>query len=97
MMKQTMPDPTDETRRTMPCPTRLVDMATIARANVAMKKTKPRPKIQKVRNPRIRHIQPALTADDFARPALAAEPVSGSDGNDGSIAKNNECVRQLSR
>ena len=31
MMTQTMLDPTDETRRTMPCPTRLVHMATIAR------------------------------------------------------------------
>jgi pyrimidine deaminase RibD-like protein len=66
MMTQTMLDPTDATRRTMPCPTRLVHMATIARMKVATKKTNPKPKIQNVRNQRIRQIQPALTADDFA-------------------------------
>src|SRR6266550_4743077 len=61
MMTQRMLDPTDETNSAMPCPNRLVDMATIARMKVATKKMNPKPKIQNVRNPRIRHIQPALT------------------------------------
>ena len=77
-----MLDPTDETRRTMPCPTRLVHMATIARMKVAAKKMNPNPKIQKVRNPRTRHIQPALTADDFAGTVFATWDVSGLGGND---------------
>jgi hypothetical protein len=47
-------------------------MATIARMKVAAKKMNPNPKIQKVRNPRIRQIQPALTADDFAVTDVAA-------------------------
>ena len=65
MMTQVMLDPTDETKSAMPCPTRCVDIATIAKMNVARKKMNPNPKIQNVRNPRIRHIQPALTADDL--------------------------------
>ena len=48
MITQTMMDPTDETSRTMPCPTRLVHMATIARMKVAAKKMNPNPKIQKL-------------------------------------------------
>ena len=71
MMTQRMLDPTDETNSAIPCPNRLVDMATIARMKVATKKTNPRPKNQNVRKPRIRHIQPALTADDFAVTAVA--------------------------
>jgi len=46
---QTMPDPTDETKRAIPCPNRLVHIATIARTNVARKKMNPNPKIQNVR------------------------------------------------
>jgi hypothetical protein len=65
MMTQRMPDPTDEIKSAMPCPTRWVDIATIAKMKVARKKMNPNPKIQKVRNPRTRHIQPALTADDL--------------------------------
>jgi len=65
MMMQMMPDPTDEIKSAMPCPMRWVDIATIAKMKVARKKMNPNPKIQKVRNPRKRHIQPALTADDL--------------------------------
>src|SRR6266699_5759830 len=71
MMTQRMLHPTDETNSAMPCPNRLVDMATIARVKVATKKANPRPKIQKVRNPRMRQIQPALTGDNFAVTELA--------------------------
>jgi hypothetical protein len=46
MMTQTRLDPTDETKRAIPCPNRLVDMATIARTKVATKKMNPKPKSQ---------------------------------------------------
>jgi hypothetical protein len=42
MMTQRMLDPTDETNSAIPCPSRLVVMATIARTKVATKKTNPR-------------------------------------------------------
>src|SRR6266487_2376005 len=87
MMPQRMLDPTDETNSAMPCPNRLVDMATIARMKVATKKTNPRPKIQNVRNPRIRQIQPALTADDFAGGGFATCNVPGSGLEVGIIAR----------
>jgi antitoxin HicB len=51
-------------------------MATIARTKVATKKMNPKPKIQNVRNPRIRHISLALTADDFAGTVFATWDVS---------------------
>jgi len=73
-----MPDATDDTKSAMPCATRWVDMATIARTNVAMKKMNPNPKIQNVRNPRARHIQPALTADDLPAAGLEASAVAES-------------------
>jgi hypothetical protein len=38
---------------------------------VVPKKINPKPKIQNVRNPRTRHIQSALRADDFALTGLA--------------------------
>ena len=81
MITQTMMDPTDETSRTMPCPTRLVDMATIARTKVTTNKMNPKPKIQKVKNPRTRHIQPALTADDFVETGFATCAAPGSGWN----------------
>ena len=87
MMTQRMLDPTDETNSAIPCPNRLVDMATIARMKVATKKTNPRPKIQNVRNPRIRQIQPALTADDFVGGGLATCSVLGSGWDAGIIAR----------
>jgi hypothetical protein len=59
-------DATEATRRPTPCPTRFVHIATIARTIVAEKNMNPKPNIQKVRHPRIKQIQPALTADDFA-------------------------------
>ena len=43
LMTQRMLDPTDETNNAMPCPTRLVDMATIARMKVAGKKNESKP------------------------------------------------------
>ena len=86
-MTQTRPDPTEETKRAMPCPSRLVHMATIARMKVAMKKTNPKPKIQNVRNPRTRQIQPALTADDFVGTGFATWSVPESGWNDGFIAR----------
>jgi hypothetical protein len=53
-------------------------MATIARMKVAAKKMNPNPKIQKVRNPRTRHIQPAFTADDFPGLDVATWGAAGS-------------------
>ena len=78
IIAQITPEPTDETKRAMPCPTRLLDMATIAKMKVAIKKMNPNPKIQKVRKPKIRHIQPALTADDFAAARLGPSSLPGS-------------------
>jgi hypothetical protein len=89
MLKQIRADPTDETKRRRPCPSRLVDIATIARMKVATKKMNPKPKIQNVRNPRIRHIQPALTAEDFVEIGCAswAAPGLGSDWGNGLTAR----------
>ncbi len=78
LITQIMPDATDDTKSAMPCATRWGDMATIARTNVAMKKMNPNPKIQNVRNPRARHIQPALTADDLPVAGLEALAVAES-------------------
>ena len=78
MIAQITLEPTDEIKSAMPCPTRLLDMATIAKMKVAIKKMNPNPKIQNVRKPRIRHIHPALTADDFAAARLGTSFLPGS-------------------
>jgi hypothetical protein len=86
-MAQTTIDATDEIKRAKPCPNLLVHIATIAKMNVTAKKMNPNPKIQKVRNPRQRHIQPALTADDFAGVGVATWSVVGSGWDDGFIGR----------
>jgi len=76
MIAQITLAPIDEIKSAMPCPTRWVDIATMAKINVARKKMNPNPKIQNVRNPRARHIQPALTADDLPAAGLGASGVA---------------------